>query len=372
MNHIGEVFTDGQKCCQISEMNYTEECDVVNKGCSSDFFNPLACARNGFLSFICSVLFLLCTVKVIRLCHSGKVLCHQVVIFTCAALECIIITVHWVYIHYAQLEFAAQILKLTQLVVVCHFYLSRSLRLLKREELNLRLLIPLCLIFQSYFIIVTVFGIVEAKPTKTECNDPYWLMLSGVELVLVQIFLVAGVYITMKLNEVTTLESARRAQKRDLWCIIIVFELSTIATVIFDSCMKAGFGNQDQDNSCSGIFNHNQVSYSVVYLLLMTFKLVIPIIALLVVFHPVQRVIDAEGALLFPEDGTFASRFNSARGIYRPLYQPDFRGFNYGTVKEPAAIGPRRTQTMPAMPTIQESVEEHKIHTSHSAIAISA
>ncbi|XP_033115039.1 uncharacterized protein LOC117115371 isoform X2 [Anneissia japonica] len=351
---------------RLPEMNYTDAIDVVKKGCVCDYFSPLACARNGILSFICSILCLLCIVKVIRLCHSGKVFCHQVLIFTCAALECIIITVHWVYIHYTQLEFAAQFLKLTQLVAICHFYLSRSLRLLKREDLNTRLLIPLCLAFQLYFTTVTVIGIKDAKPTKTECNDPYWLMLSTVELVLVQVFLLSGIYITMKLNEVTTLESARRAQKRDLWCIIIVFEMSTTATVIFDSYMKAGFVNQDEGGSCSGNFNHNQVSYSIVYLFVMIFKLVIPILALLIVFHPVQRINNPEGSLIcsFPgaDDGTFSSRFNSVRGLYRPLYHPESHGFNYGTVKAPVvSIGPRRTLTDPALPTIQESAEEYKV-----------
>jgi len=49
------------------------------------------------------------------------------------------------------------------------------------------------------------------------CVEPYWLALSSVEFLLVQLFMVSGIYITRRLNEISTLDSLRRAQKRDLW-----------------------------------------------------------------------------------------------------------------------------------------------------------
>ena len=48
-------------------------------------------------------------------------------------------------------------------------------------------------------------------------SEPYWLALSSAEFALVQLFMLAGVYITRRLNEISTLDSVRRAQKRDLW-----------------------------------------------------------------------------------------------------------------------------------------------------------
>ena len=47
--------------------------------------------------------------------------------------------------------------------------------------------------------------------------EPYWLALSATEFALVQLFVVAGVYITRRLNEISGLDCVRRAQKRDLW-----------------------------------------------------------------------------------------------------------------------------------------------------------
>lgn len=48
-------------------------------------------------------------------------------------------------------------------------------------------------------------------------TEPYWLELSAAEFVIVQLFAVAGFYITRRLNEISTLDSVRWTQKRDLW-----------------------------------------------------------------------------------------------------------------------------------------------------------
>ena len=46
---------------------------------------------------------------------------------------------------------------------------------------------------------------------------PYWLALAASELLLVQVFAVSGSAITRRLNEISTLDSVRWTQKRDLW-----------------------------------------------------------------------------------------------------------------------------------------------------------
>ena len=48
-------------------------------------------------------------------------------------------------------------------------------------------------------------------------TEPYWLLMSAMEVVLVQFFALAAVHITRRLNEISTLDSVRWAQKRDLW-----------------------------------------------------------------------------------------------------------------------------------------------------------
>ncbi len=124
-------------------------------------------------------------------------------------------------------------------------------------------------------------------------------MMSAAECFLTQLFLLAGILITKKMNEVTTLESARRQQKRNLWSIIVAFELSSLTTMLFDSIM---LGLNAVNDSCEDIYNRNQVVYSIIYLLLMIFKIVVPIVTLLAVFDPVSRLNDTGQEDLFHSD----------------------------------------------------------------------
>lgn len=71
-------------------------------------------------------------------------------------------------------------------------------------------------------------------------SEPYWLMLSAADLVAVQCFALAAIYITHKTNGLTTLASFRSAQKRDLLTVVIAYELSAVFSVAFDALMRFG------------------------------------------------------------------------------------------------------------------------------------
>ena len=63
-------------------------------------------------------------------------------------------------------------------------------------------------------------------------------MLSAADFILVQVFLVAGVYITRKINEISTLECVKKNQKKNLWSAIVAFEISAIVGLAFDITVR--------------------------------------------------------------------------------------------------------------------------------------
>lgn len=63
-------------------------------------------------------------------------------------------------------------------------------------------------------------------------------MLSAADFIGVQLFLIAGLYITRKINEVSTLECVKKTQKRNLWAVIFTFELSAIVGLAYDVTIK--------------------------------------------------------------------------------------------------------------------------------------
>lgn len=331
--------------------------DVIRQGCFCDF-DPIACTRNGILSVFAVILIVLCIYKIVRLHQAPQQYYHQLIVFYCAALECLIVIVHWVYIHFPQLELAAEYLKMLQLLTVCHFYLSRSVRLLRRDYLSFKLVLPALILFMSYFTIVAVLGFFFSNDTDKECFDPYWILMSAAEFFLAQLFLLAGILITKKMNDVTTLESARWQQKRNLWSIIIAFELSALTTMLFDISM---LGLNAVNDSCADVYNRNQVVYSIIYLFLMIFKIVVPIVTLLAVFHPVSRPNEVDQEEFLTSDtqyGAFQPRFFTSPSSYRRLYQPGTSDHGIPWVPPSQYASPaRRTQSFPKMPIIREEQE---------------
>lgn len=63
-------------------------------------------------------------------------------------------------------------------------------------------------------------------------------MLSAADFIGVQLFLIAGLYITRKINEVSTLECVKKTQKRNLWAVIFTFEISAIVGLAYDVTIK--------------------------------------------------------------------------------------------------------------------------------------
>ncbi|XP_070580054.1 uncharacterized protein [Ptychodera flava] len=324
--------------------------DVTLKGCFCDF-NTVACVRNGLLSLFMTVTAIFCIAKLIRLFIGRHRLYYQYAIFGSATIECILCVNHWVYAHYySQLDFAVQFIKLLQFLIVINYYFSYTSRLLKRERLINRVVRPFLASVFVYFTVVSVLGVVYTKQSWVECLQPYWLLLSTVEFLLVQVFVLAAVFISKKLDSLSTLDTCRKALKKDLWGLVIVFELSATVTLVYDIIVKS-LGTEE--NGCSGIFLHMQSIYTTVYAFLNIFKVMLPIWAMLIVFHAPDKAEEDELHDAFSDsiNGNFSSVFcpTPPRG-YKRLSYPDLQSAASQQYTSP----PKRSQSFPVMPPIEE------------------
>ncbi|XP_062571002.1 uncharacterized protein LOC134233018 [Saccostrea cucullata] len=299
--------------------------DFIMAGCLINF-NTVACIRSSILTFLAVVTGIVCIFKVVRLHLMHHPAWHQYVIFYTASLECTIAGVHWVLVQYAQMDFVLQYLKLIQFLVMCHFYWTLATRALRRERLTKWFLIPFLILVCVYFTVIATLGIVNVEPAITECLQPYWLELSGAEFATVQLFMVAGFYITRRLNEISTLDSVRWSQKRDLWCIIIVFEISAFIGFMYDLTLQI-IGNES--NGCGNIFGGKEELFSSVFLVFMVLKLLLPIWVMLFVFQATPVVNEPDDLVpALSDDGN--SLFGSIDDHqYRQLYHPteDYNSF---------------------------------------------
>uniref|UniRef100_A0A0B6Y979 G-protein coupled receptors family 3 profile domain-containing protein n=1 Tax=Arion vulgaris TaxID=1028688 RepID=A0A0B6Y979_9EUPU len=302
---------------QSNTTNFTVV-NIMEDSCVPNF-ETVACIRSSILAGLAALTAVLCVIKLFRLHLAHHPSCHQYVIFYAAALECAIGSIHWIFLNVTQLDFLLEYIKLLQVLIMCHYYITLAIRALRKENLADRFMYPFLVIAVLYFTIMTSLGIFNAESSHVECIAPYWLALSGAELVVVQLFAVSGFYITRRLNEISTLDSVRWSQKRDLWCIVIVFELSALGMFVYDLTMQI-LG--DRDSGCSAIFSHRQVVYSPLLVSLMVMKLLLPIWVMLVVFQPHKTATEKDEVFpAYSEDGTYGSVFSDDL-TYRQLYQP--------------------------------------------------
>lgn len=345
--------------CDIK--NSSKAIDVLQYDCFCNF-SLLTCARNGVLSLFIVFLGFLFLLRVFNVHRLGQRYYHQMVVYYIAIVECILVTVHWVYMHMIQVEAIVQYLRLVQLLIICHFYLSRATRLLRWEQSKIILLSSLGLFF-SYFTAVVIAAIVSAskqnQTTLFSCFDPYWVLLSLAECVLVQLFLLCGVYITKKMNQVVTLESRRRTQIMDLWSIIIAFEAASVASVVYDVFM---FTKMHDTTTCSDKYNSSEVVYSIVYTFLMIFTIFIPLLTLLLVFHPIDRETDEERPIL-PRRSVFRPSFsslqNAPHGRLHRLGRRVSDSESSIQVVTRTSHQYRKVQSYPRLPIIQEETPDY-------------
>ena len=67
------------------------------------------------------------------------------------------------------MDFAAGMLKIFGLVVLCHFYWELALRILHREHFLNRYILPVLTGFFVYFLVVSGLGISDVEDNWIEC-----------------------------------------------------------------------------------------------------------------------------------------------------------------------------------------------------------
>ena len=82
-------------------------------------------------------------------------------------------------------------------------------------------------------------------------------MLSAADFAGVQLFFIAGIYITRKINNVSTLECVKKTQKRNLWAVIFAFEVSAIVGLAYDVTIKTSNYSQHLNEQ-----HHDNISFS--------------------------------------------------------------------------------------------------------------
>jgi len=186
-------------------------------------------------------------------------------------------------------------------------------------------------------VIIVIVGLATMKNEYKECAEPEWLILSSTEIVVVQVFMVSGVFITRELNNVRMLADNRAAQKRDLWGIIFIFEVSAVISFVHDIVMRV----TGPKNNCQGVFLSNKAGYTAVYITVNITRWLLPLWTMAAIFDTENNE--------FSQDDYVVPVFavNDDSGNFTSEFRPRGHSFHYKHLYDESDAAER-----PLMPTV--------------------
>jgi len=296
------------------------------EGCFTAY-NVIACTRDGLEVLAAVVTGIFCITKLVKLHAVKHELWNQYLIFYSAIVEIILLTLNWMYLRHSAVTLVAELFKLFQFIVVCRFYCEVASRLAKTENLYRRVFLPALSVTGVYFVILTLFGIIKRKGKNEECTEIVWIQLSGSEVALGVVFIVIGIYITRKTDNLKTDTLFKRNIKLSLWGIILSFQLSSVISLAYDILMLF-IGKK---NLCKGLFLHSAAGFTITDLFLKICKWLLPIWAMIIIYKP--ESFKSNDELENTEHPTIIQR--SSDGIFKSEFRPRGKSFNYKHLRDP-------------------------------------
>lgn len=319
----------------MSDENNSLKYSLAYTGCFKTF-NTASCVRDSCLAFLAVITCFVCIIKLYKLHSHRHSLLNQYLIFYSGIIECILCGINWLYLAMTALHLLPQFIKICQFLIVTNFHCCLAARMTRADERFKRYSNKLLGAIILFLLVIVIVGLATKKKEYKECAEPEWLLLSSTEIIVVQVFMVSGIFITRELNDVRMLADNRTAQKRDLWGIIFIFELSALISLTHDIVMTI----TGPKNNCQGVFLNTKAGYISVYIAVNIIRWLLPLWSMAAIFDtenndcsqddyiaPVFGVIDDSGNLTSefrPRGNSFHYKHlhNEVDSAGRPLIPP--------------------------------------------------
>jgi uncharacterized membrane protein YhaH (DUF805 family) len=158
------------------------------------------------------------------------------------------------------------------------------------------------------------------------------LLFSTSQLLVVQLFFAAVIYISRKLSQITTTRSNRLSQKAQLWGLVIVYQLVTVVTFSYDLALLI---TRSRDNDCQTFFTSNNAAIVAIYIIHSCVKYLVPQWGICIIFSPLKqtRMSDEVDSMSWAQkpnyQSTFYRRNSQDSSESEPLFPKPIRSVNY-------------------------------------------
>lgn len=256
----------------------------ISDVCFQDDADPYFCTRFLSISIISVFTGSLCLGK-IGLYHYKKVKClYQLTIFYCALMECVCFVIHWVFFSYDLPENLGYWFRIVQLLVCCYNYANLASRVFNREELYKKKLKWILHILTVYFASLLVWMLTVPKYRfPHRCVEFHHPVYMASDFVLTQIFMISGIYLTTKMNQVNMASDQLMEQKKQLWGVIIAFEFEGFVGIVYDTLLDTVAAGP---RGCGGFLYQENAGAVILFVIIKILRLYLSIWVMLYMFNP--------------------------------------------------------------------------------------
>jgi len=216
-----------------------------------------ACIRASITGLLAALTFLCCLNKLWLLRKSQDPSQSSfMVIFFFGAIQTTLLSIKWLYYGTIVIHFIAIYTQVLQALLLCFWYCKLALKVHDQRNLITRVMNPFLVAMVIYFTSVLAWAITSKKDNGIECREPAWVLFSASEVVLVALFILAGVYLTRAMNKFPTAKGAITTWKKvTLWSLITAFTLMALMDFGIDMAFYISTG------VCDDVFG--PVGYSI-------------------------------------------------------------------------------------------------------------
>ncbi|KJH51418.1 hypothetical protein DICVIV_02432 [Dictyocaulus viviparus] len=290
--------------------------DVLCANCISPY-EPIACVRSGLISLVGIVTASFAFVRIVHL-HATTSSHIRLLLFYILCLHCFAASFEWLLGWTTKLSIFISYTKVIELVIICYLYLNMASRMIQWNSIaakrqvklikafleqiadmifnfvyfmsiyvtflyvSFRLCFSALFLMFTYFTMFLVTGFLLSFEPWKDCHAPYWIWFSAGEFIMVQLMVCSFLILIRRMSRISDVLSIPSKQRRDLTSLFWIFETSAIADLCYHILL---FIMGDDVKGCSGVFDHDQVRYSLLKLPYDVVSFLIPVWTILFVFR---------------------------------------------------------------------------------------
>ncbi|KNC46405.1 uncharacterized protein AMSG_02859 [Thecamonas trahens ATCC 50062] len=253
------------------------------------------------------------SVGLVRVWRAGqRYRATRMLILMFCTLESSVAFVGWFAFPFQNMMYTAHILENLVIITVALNLCMYALTISRQEFMLRSLVFPAFggLYIMEGVLVILIFGFNDTRSAGAGCESPVWMIMVSTGAIMTTVFVIAGVYIQVKLSSLVARNSISRAyyraKKRKLWILIIIYATCAYLSLAFYIVQLAVAAGDSSNEPCYTFHASSGTALVVERILVHSITFYVPIAAVIYQFSSVRGELDESTTAATAAIGAFS------------------------------------------------------------------